>query len=163
MSEWIDDTWLEFAIDEMLEEFLKNHSQTMPENPLNVWKETELGYFCFAFTLWAAQSKFKMKNANIFNERVEEYHENLKASMKDSDQENYSAYEIREKEYLALLTKGASSLFGAISGSPFKPACKALVENACKRYIFSAKDLVNIIHPWLIEKGMAFDQRINIK
>ena len=89
MSEWIDDTWLEFAIDEMLEEFLKNHSQTMPENPLNVWKETELGYFCFAFTLWAAQSKFKMKNANIFNERVEEYHENLKASMKDSDQEKY--------------------------------------------------------------------------
>jgi len=54
-------------------------------------------------------------------------------------------------------------VIGAISGSPFKPACKALVENACKRYIFSAKDLVNIIHPWLIEKGMAFDQRINIK
>ena len=89
-----------------------------------------------------------MKNVNLFDERVSEYRENLKACMKDSaDQSNYSVYEIREKEYLSLLIKGTGSLFGVISGSPFKQACKAFVENACKRYIFSAKDLVNIIHP----------------
>lgn len=161
MTEWIDDPWIEFACDEMLEEFIRNHRQTMPEDPLSVWKESEIGYFCFSFTLWAAQSKFKLKKGNLFNERVSEYRANVKAGMKDSEQSNYSVYEIREKEYVSLLMKGTGSLFGVISGSPFKQACKAFVENACKRYIFSARDLVNIIHPWLIEKGMAFDQKIN--
>lgn len=163
MTEWIDDPWIEFAVEEMLEEFIRNHRQTMPEAPLSVWKEPELGYFFFSFTLWASQSKFKMKYANLYNERVVEYHDNIKVSMKDSNQSNYSVYEIREKEYLSLLTKGTGSLLGAISGAPFKPACKVFVDNSCARYVFSARDLVNIIHPWLIEKGMAFDQRVNFK
>jgi hypothetical protein len=158
--EWIDDPWIEFACDEMMEEFIKNHGATMPEDPLNVWKESEIGYFCFSFTLWAAEAKFKLKRGSSFSERVSEYRANVKVGMKDSEESNYSVYEQREAEYISLLKKGTRSIWGTISGSPFKQACRAFVGNACKRYIFSEKDLVKIISPWLIEKGMSFDRKV---
>jgi hypothetical protein len=68
----------------MAEEFFSNHRQTMPEDPHDVWYETEIGYFCFAFVLWAAQSKFKLKKGTAFNARAIEYRANVKRAMTDS-------------------------------------------------------------------------------
>jgi hypothetical protein len=56
MTEWIDDPWIEFACDEMLEEFIRNHRQTMPEDPLSVCKESEIGYFCRSYWAWLRQT-----------------------------------------------------------------------------------------------------------
>jgi len=109
------------------------------------------------------------KKGEASNNRVLEYRANVEGAMNDSEQiegndteeSGYDLYKIREQEYLSLLMKGSGSLFGAITGSPFKQACKSFVSHACKRYIFSEKDLVKIIHPWLIEKGMQFDKKID--
>lgn len=166
MSDWVDDPWIEFGCN-MGEEFFKNHRETMPEDPHNVWKENEIGYFCFAFTLWAAQSKFNLKKRATFNDRALQYRANVaKATnaseqIEDFEKLNYDDYRIREKEYMSLLNKGSGSLFGFITGSIFKPASKLFVSYACKRYIFSERDLVKIIHPWLVEKGIEFDNNID--
>ncbi|MCD4720422.1 MAG: hypothetical protein K8S13_11275 [Desulfobacula sp.] len=168
MTEWVDDPWIGFGC-EMAEEFFSNHRETIPEDPHNVWDENEIGYFCFAFALWAAQSKFKLKKGTVFNDRALQYCANVESAMNDSEQiegddsekSNCDVYKIREQEYVSLLMKGSGSLFGAITGSPFKRACKSFVSHACKRYIFSERDLVKIIHPWLVEKGMEFDKKID--
>jgi hypothetical protein len=70
---------------------------------------------------------------------------------------------MREQEYLSLLMKGSGSLFSAITGSPFKQACKSFISYSSKRYIFSESDLVKIMHPWVLEKGMEFDKKIDFK
>jgi len=168
MVNWTDDPWIGFAC-EMGEEFFRKHRETMPENPHNVWNENEISYFCFSFTLWAAQSKFKLKKSMDFTNRASQYDQNVNQAMntsenidgENSNKSNYNEYKKREQEYISLLMKGSSSLFSTITGSIFKKACKAFVSHACKRYIFSARDLVKIIHPWLIEKGMEFDQKID--
>jgi len=168
MMDWIDDPWIGFAA-EMAEDFFRNHKETMPEDPHRVWDENEVGYFCFAFAFWAAQSKFKFKKGAAFNDRARQYNANVERGMNDneymeqddSENANYDVYKARKEEYVALLTKGTSSFFAAITRSPFKRACKAFVSHACKRYIFSESDLVKIIHPWLLEKGMEFDKKID--
>ena len=167
MTEWVDDPWIGFGC-EMAEDFFSNHRETMPEDPHNIWDENEIGYFCFAFALWAAQSKFKLKKRTDFNDRALQYRANVECAMDDSgfiglddsEKSNYDVYKKREQEYVSLLMKGSGSLFSAIILSPFKRACKSFVSYACKRYIFSESDLVKIIHPWLVEKRMEFDKKI---
>ncbi|MEA2039712.1 MAG: hypothetical protein U9N82_07740 [Thermodesulfobacteriota bacterium] len=171
MDEWVDDPWIDFA-SEMMEEFFSNHRETMPEDPYNVWDGNEISYFCLAFAFWAAQLKFKLNKGTAFNNRALQYRANVESGISamnnpeqierdDNEKSSYNVYKMREQEYVSLLMKGSGSLFGAITGSIFKQACKSFVSHACKRYIFAARDLVKIIHPWLIEKGMEFNKKIN--
>jgi hypothetical protein len=168
MTELVNDPWIVFGC-KLSEEFFTNHRDTMPEDPYDVWRKNEINYFLFAFTLWAARQKFRIKKGVEFEIRAVKYLGNVKRNLNDSvqignysDDEifSYDVYKDREKEYTSLLTKGSSSIFGAIVGSIFQPACKAFVLHSCKRYIFSERDLVKIFHPWLIEKGMEFDKNI---
>ena len=170
MSEWNDDPWIQFG-NEIGEEFYSYHRETTPEDPHDVWDENEVTYFFFAFTLWAAQSKFKLKQGSIFNDRATEYSVNVKKLIEccvqnpiegdDSEDLDYNIYKIREQEYVPLLMKGSSSIFSTISASQFKQALKSFLSHTCKRYIFSEKDLVKIINGWLIQKGMKFDKKID--
>ena len=155
----------------MVEDFYNYHNGTMPEDPENVWNENEFLYFCYAFTLYAAQLKFKRKMGAAFNDREAQYRENIKKEMEDfaqnpidgddSEKSNFNVYKKREQEYVSLLIKGSGSLFSAITVSPFKRACKSFVSYACKRYIFSKNDLIKIVHSWLLEKGMEFENKID--
>jgi len=156
-----EDPWIIFS-GEMAEEFFRRHRETMPENPHDVWDSNEVLFFCYAFGLGAARFNFKAKNRASFSQREARYIDFFR-QMDGARDESGGLGDLfwkRFYEYSSLLDKGTGSFFSALTGSVFKPACKAFVSNSCKRYIFSHKDLVGIISPWLTEKSMEFDKNV---
>ncbi|MFH2218351.1 MAG: hypothetical protein ABII68_01665 [Pseudomonadota bacterium] len=170
MSDWFEDPWIKFALN-MGEDFFRYHNENLPEEAEHVWNENEFVYFCYAFTLYAARLKFERKMGKAFSDREAQYKENIKKEMDytaqnpieglDLEKANYSVYKKREQEYLSLLFKGSGSILSTISMSPFKKACKPFVSYSCKRYIFPGKELIKIVHSWLVEKGIDFEKRID--
>jgi len=173
MKDWFEDPWLCKAA-EMSEEFADYHYKSMPEDPHEVWEETELGYFMDAFLLWNAQTKFKLKREykDRFDIRVEAFHENIRAAIADSletqdhlfDDDavrpNFTEYLEREKQYMDRLMKASSSIFRAASMSIMNPACNLFLDKACKRFIFSRRDLTKIIGRWLLDKGVEIEKEL---
>ncbi len=172
MAEWYEDPWIEKA-GEMGEEFFQNHRATMPEDPHDVWNDNEIEYFSFAFVLWSAQTKFKLKHGSQFLPRAQQYRMNIKVCMEESpkgwEEENdivhadFETYLNREKIYIPALMKSSASLFKTLTGSTMKEATKLFLNNACKRFIFSENDLVKIIAPWLIDKNVEFQKNLLLK
>ena len=170
MIDWFEDPWVMTALN-MGEDFFQNHRETMPENPHNVWDEDETTYFVLTFFLWSAQTKFRLKFGDRFYERVEQYRNNIYACFsrmddfeteKELSQADYDLYLEREKLYLPILMKSNASLLKTLTGSTMKEACKVFVNKACKRYIFSERDLVKIISPWLFNKNIEFQSSIEL-
>lgn len=162
--DWLDDKWIESSSN-IIEAFYKYHRKFLPENPHDVWDEEEIGYFLFSFTLWSAQTKFKLKHKNQFLERASMYRKNIVALSDyspnnedfvapESDTFDYSTYLKREQEYLSLLMSSSASLFKTILGSTMKPALRVFLGYACKRFVYSEKDLISIFSKWLNQKHM---------
>jgi len=179
MNDWYEDTWLLKAL-EMGEEFYGMHRETMPEDPHDVWKENEIGYFTNCFVLWSARTKFELKHGKQFLERANQYRKNIKACIErpesaddwvdgvipDKEEDEYYEYQTylaREKIYIPVLMRSSASLLKTITGSNMKKACKIFIDNACKEYVFSANDLARIIGHWLIDKNVEFQRYLEFE
>jgi hypothetical protein len=169
ITPWLGDPWIQFAVN-MWAEFCKKHEETLPMHPRQAWNMVELGHFCFAFTVWAAQQKFIRKAAPTFGGRTEMYRTHVPSVFEDIVNEDapqdeilsatFDIYLERETEYVFLLTKGAGSIFHVLGGSTFKLASHALVLHTCRHYVYSKDALVKVICPWLLEKGIEFKQEV---
>jgi hypothetical protein len=169
--EWYEDPWIETA-SEMAEEFFQNHRENMPEDPHEVWDENEVGYFMFSFLLWNAQTKFGLKQGEDFVKRAEQYRRNIQVSYEDSkkgwvddsiiEHPDYSDYLSREQEYVPTLMKSSASPLKSLTGSIMQPVCKLFLDKACKRFVFSERDFVKTISPWLMDKHIEFEKNLSL-
>ena len=167
MGDWHEDSWI-IGASEMAGEFFQNHRATMPEDPHDIWDDNEVGYFTFAFVLWSAQTKFKLKYGEQFLERVEQYRQNVRTCIKksangweddpDVSHMDYATCLNREKLYVPVLMKSSTRLLKALTGLTMEAACKAFIDLACKRFIFSQNNLIKIISPWLVGKNIEFQR-----
>ena len=165
MGAWYEDPWIEKA-GKMVEAFFQLHRDTMPEDPYANWDENEVVYFMLSFVLWNARIKFRLKDRKFFLARAEQYRQNIQSSFEEGfgawvdgsslSLEDYETYLSRENEYMSALMKSSPSLFKSIAGSTMKAGCNLFIDNACKRYVFSKKDFVKIISPWLVNKNIEF-------
>jgi len=164
MDDWYEDSWIDKA-NEMGEEFFRNHRDTTPEDPHDVWEENEITYFMYFFVLWSAQTKFRLKDKKRFLARAKRYRQNIQISFEEAPEgwadtsdmtfADYETYLSREKEYMSVL-------FKTLTSSAMKAACKLFIDNACKRYIFSEKDLIKIITSWLVNKNIEFQRDLKL-
>ena len=155
-----EDPWFAFQ-GQMAEDFFKYHRDNMPENPHDVWKIEEVMKFCYAFTLFAAEMKFKRKHAATFLNREMMYKSILMVPLdQDGSGETLSCILGGYEQYVQSFKSGFSSIFSAITKGVYKPACKIFVNNACKRYIFSERDMVKIVTYWITDKNMEFDKTV---
>jgi hypothetical protein len=154
MTEELQDVWLLFGLN-MAQDFNHYHQETMPEDFENVWDVDELLYFCIAFVLWAAKTKFiNMQRIELKN-RADLYRMNLALTLDAYDETHkgsegtfdYDDYLVRELEYVTLFDKGSRSLLRVVSLSALKPACESMVSHTCKRYVFSQKELLKFRTP----------------
>jgi hypothetical protein len=168
MTELLEDPWVKFGVT-MVHDFSKYHQKTMPENFENVWDVAEIFYFCFAFVLWAAQTKFtSVKSEDLVN-RAHRYRMCLSVTMDaimdaiDDSKElfDYDVYVVRELEYFTEFNQASRSLFRVVSLSALKPGCKFMVSKTCKRPIFSQKELVKRVNYWLTDKMLEFDRTVD--
>ena len=106
------------------------------------------------------------------DKRAEQYRQNVKSSFEDESRGwedessfefgDYETYLRREKEYMTILMKCSPSLAKTITRSSMKAACKSFIDNSCKRYVFSKKDFVRIISPWLVNKNIEFQRDLKL-
>ena len=165
MDKALKDNWIQFAI-AMSREFLC-FIQSTPSAKYEVWRQDELDYFCFAFTLWTSKNKFKL-NSNTkeqFKNRTDAYLINLSNYINLGNQVpevnyklDYDYFLNRYNMYSKLFDSGTNNIFRMFSLSTFVPAVESFLENACVESMLLRKVLIKDISKWVNSKGVEFDQ-----
>jgi len=139
-------------------EFVGNHMKTMPEDVGDVWNLQEVEFFAISL----ASNNAYMADINKFSPYAF-LNDILIPILSEGETIDFDLLEKRYFQYFALFRKGSSSFLRVLMLSCLKPAVEFLVENSCKKYIFSYRDLVKVLHPWVREKHIECDLIIKAK